>query len=57
EVVSDSTSQLTDADRHAIAIYLKAQTPIVNSVTDEPDEELPWYKRFWAWLVNLLSFT
>jgi len=57
EVVSDSTSQLTDADRHAIAIYLKAQKPIVNSVTDEPDEELPWYKRFWAWLVNLLSFT
>ena len=35
EVVADSTSHLTDADRQAIATYLKAQAPIVNSVTDD----------------------
>jgi mono/diheme cytochrome c family protein len=56
EVVVDGTSHLTDADRLAIATYLKAQAPIANSVTDEP-EALPWYQRLWAWLVNLLSFT
>ncbi len=56
EVVADGTSHLTDADRQAIATYLKAQATIVNSVTDEP-EDLPWYKRFWAWLLNLVSFT
>ena len=56
EVVADSTSHLTDEDRHAIASYLKAQRPIANSVTDEPDEDLPWYERLWAWLVNLFSF-
>ncbi|MBV9567499.1 MAG: cytochrome c [Hyphomicrobiales bacterium] len=57
EVVADSTSRLTDEDRQAIATYLKAQRPIANSVTEEPDEDVAWYKRFWAWLVNLLSFT
>ena len=56
EVVADGTSHLTDADRQAIATYLKAQAPIVNSVTDDP-EDLPWYQRLWAWLVSLASFT
>ncbi len=56
EVVADGTSHLTDADRQAIATYLKAQAPIVNSVTDDP-EDLPWYQRLWAWLVSLVSFT
>jgi mono/diheme cytochrome c family protein len=56
EVVADGTSHLTDADRQAIASYLKAQSPIMNSVMDEP-EDIPWYKRIWAWLVSLVSFT
>ena len=44
EVVADSTSHLTDADRRAIATYLEAQAPVVNSVTDEPEpEDLSWY--------------
>jgi hypothetical protein len=58
EVVADSTSHLTDADRRAIATYLEAQAPVVNSVTDEPEpEDLPWYQRLWAWLVNLVSLS
>jgi len=56
EVVADGTSHLTDADREAIARYLKTQVPIANSVTDDR-EDLPWYKRIWAWLVNVVSFT
>jgi mono/diheme cytochrome c family protein len=58
EVVADGTKYLTDADREAIATYLKAQAPITHSVTDEPEaEERPWYMRLWAWLVGLVSFS
>ncbi len=58
EVVADGTKYLTDGDRKAIVSYLKAQKPIVNEIkpADEEDER-PWYRRLWEWLIAFFSFT
>jgi mono/diheme cytochrome c family protein len=37
DVVTYSTSLMTDADRHAIAVYLKSRTPSPSQTSGEPD--------------------
>ncbi|MFI5012902.1 MAG: c-type cytochrome [Hyphomicrobiales bacterium] len=57
EVVADGTKYLTDSDRLAIATYLKAQKPIAHAVARAAPDGRPWYRRFWDWLVGLLSWS
>jgi mono/diheme cytochrome c family protein len=57
DVVADGTKYLTNADRAAIASYLMAQRPIVNAVNAAARDNRPWYRRFWHWLVSLMSFS
>jgi mono/diheme cytochrome c family protein len=57
EVVADDTKYLTDQDRKAIAAYLKAQKAIVNAVKSADDDDRPWYRRLWDWIVAFFSFT
>jgi mono/diheme cytochrome c family protein len=58
EVVADGTKFLSDEDRKAIALYLKAQRPIVNKITStDAGDERPWYQRLWDWLVAFFSWS
>jgi hypothetical protein len=59
EVVADGTKFLSEEDRKAIALYLKAQRPIVNKISESGGEadDRPWYQRWWDWLVAFFSWS